>query len=212
MAATIVAVQCGALREAVYRFRYDVYVGEMRRRQSGADHVSRRLVDDLDDEGMLVAALDPAGRVIGTLRGNLFSEPAARKYERLYGLALTDGRRAVSSFTTRLMVAPDYRHTGLALALARARFDDVTRSRAVVDYIDCNDHLVTFFTRLGYLWQRCVEHPDYGRVNVMACPVDLEHLQRVASPLLPRRRRPRPAPAYALPEAAATSGEQAREH
>ena len=183
MGARIVIVDSSHLREEVYRFRYDVYVREMQR-QGDADHERRRLVDALDATGTLLAALDPAGRVVGTLRANMFHEPAAREYERLYELELTVAERRVCSLTTRMMLARAYRGTGLALSLARARFKIVVESDIARDYMDCNDHLVPFFSRLGYRRERCVVHPDYGEVTVMMCPMDLARFAAMRSPLL----------------------------
>ena len=184
MGARIVVVDSAHLREEVYRFRYDVYVREMRRPQPDADHDGGRLVDTLDEGGLLLAALGPSGRVIGTLRANLFDEPGALDYERLYGLALTDAERRVTSLTTRMMVAPGYRGSGLALALARKRFKSAIATGLARDYMDCNDHLVPFFSRLGYRAERRIVHPDYGEVTLMTCPVDLDRLAALRSPLL----------------------------
>jgi GNAT superfamily N-acetyltransferase len=184
MGTRIVIVDAPALREEVYRFRYDIYVREMRRTQRTADHADGRIVDPLDEGGTLLAALDAAGRVIGTLRGNMFHEPAAREYERLYELELSDRRRRITSLTTRLMIAPSYRGSGLALALARARFRSGVDSGTALDYIDCNDHLVPVFSRLGYRELRRVAHPDYGLVTVMMCPADPRYLAAIGSPLL----------------------------
>jgi GNAT superfamily N-acetyltransferase len=188
MGTRIVIVDAPALREEVYRFRYDIYVREMRRTQRTADHADGRIVDALDDAGILLAALDPAGRVIGTLRGNMFDEPAAREYERLYQLELSDRQRRITSLTTRLMIAPRYRGSGLALALARARFRSAVDRGSAFDYIDCNDHLVPLFSRLGYQEVRRVEHPDYGLVNVMMCTADTRHLEAIRSPLVVEMR------------------------
>src|SRR5262249_5545280 len=54
-------------KEAVYRFRYTVYVEEMGRYQGSADHEGRRLVEPEDVESFIVYARD-AGEVVGTAR------------------------------------------------------------------------------------------------------------------------------------------------
>ena len=43
-------------REAIYRFRYRIYVEEMGRYGSIADHQGKRLVEDDDTAGHLIAA------------------------------------------------------------------------------------------------------------------------------------------------------------
>ena len=52
---------------AVYRFRYHIYVEEMGRYTTTADHSARRLADPEDDRSCVVYATDGAD-VIGSLR------------------------------------------------------------------------------------------------------------------------------------------------
>ena len=54
-------------RRAVYRMRYDVYVEEMGRYQSVADHEQRMLYEDCDEQSRIsYAAVD--GEVVATAR------------------------------------------------------------------------------------------------------------------------------------------------
>src|SRR5712691_857618 len=55
--------------EAIYRFRYRIYVEEMNRRQFHADHFARRIEDPLDHSGYNFAAFQD-DEVVGVLRGN----------------------------------------------------------------------------------------------------------------------------------------------
>ncbi len=57
----------GAEREAVYRFRFDVYVEELGRYGAIADHANRLLADPEDDRSWIVYAT-AADDVIGSLR------------------------------------------------------------------------------------------------------------------------------------------------
>jgi len=57
-------------REAVYRFRYSVYVEEMNRPKKYADHASRKITDPLDEHGDIFAVFE-GPRVVGTVRVNL---------------------------------------------------------------------------------------------------------------------------------------------
>src|ERR1700730_12413972 len=54
-------------KEAVYRFRYSVYVEEMGRYQDTADHVGRRLVEAEDEHSWIFYARD-GDNVVGTAR------------------------------------------------------------------------------------------------------------------------------------------------
>src|SRR5215472_9032837 len=70
-------------KEAVYRFRYTVYVEEMGRYQGSADHDGRRLVEPEDVDSFIVYARD-AGEVVGTARltwgGTGFSQRQIDEY------------------------------------------------------------------------------------------------------------------------------------
>ena len=54
-------------KEAVYRFRYDVYVVEMNRYRSIADHERRQLREDVDDCSRLYIVTE-ADKAVGALR------------------------------------------------------------------------------------------------------------------------------------------------
>src|ERR1700694_2571781 len=70
-------------KEAVYRFRYSVYVEEMGRYQDTADHTNRRLVEPEDDHSLIFFATDGVD-VVATARltwgGDGFSDRQIRQY------------------------------------------------------------------------------------------------------------------------------------
>lgn len=173
MAIEIIDAADPAVREAVFRFRYDIYVREMRRQQKDADHDRGRVEDALDSTAVLLAARDTvSGRIVGTVRANIVAGSDLGIYERLYGLEhLTEAERAKTSITTRFMVERERRGTVLVVQLARALFARGVAAGVTTDYIDCNEPLVPFFARLGYEPMRAVEHPDYGVVRLMRLAV-----------------------------------------
>lgn len=186
MAIEIVDAVSPDLREAVFAFRYAIYVREMKRAQKDADHGVGRIEDALDASAVLLAARDTAtGRVAGTVRGNVLSDGGVGPYEDLYGLgSLTRADRRATSITTRLMIERHRRGTALAVQLASALFERGVERGIETDFIDCNAHPVPFFEGLGYRAVRMIRHPDYGAVTLMRLDVrDLTHLRRVGSPL-----------------------------
>ena len=56
--------------EALYRFRYKIYVEEMGRVQHDADHLNKKIRDDLDDGGHNLLAFKQ-GKLVGAARINL---------------------------------------------------------------------------------------------------------------------------------------------
>jgi hypothetical protein len=71
------------------------------------------------------------------------------------------------SLCTRLMIRPDWRHSPLAMRLSVAAFDLGLWHGIRFNFIDCNDHLADFFTRMGYVLTHRATHEEYGEVNAM---------------------------------------------
>jgi len=174
-------------QEAIYRFRYRIYVKLMRRRQEHVDHRLRTVQEPLDDRGQIAFAM-ARGRVVATLRTNYLDDPAAEYYRRLYRSDLFEevqlNRMTV---TSKLMIAPEFRGTSLVLRLVAYMTRQLHYKEGVLfDLIDCNAPLVPFFERLGYDSHigRAL-HREYGRVQPMFIALrDLEHLAARRSPLL----------------------------
>lgn len=172
-------------REAIFRLRYRVCVDEMASPQKDADHQRRRIEDALDRHGLILGAWRGA-ELIGTVRANLLRDGGIGLYRDLYGLdRLTYREFRHTSITTRLMVLPRMRHTRVAVGLATALYALGLNRGILFDHIDCNAHLVPFFTHLGYRIHRSAVHPEYGEVTVMRLNlIDSAHLQSVNSPFL----------------------------
>jgi len=83
VAAEVKLVATDAEREAVYRFRYDIYVEEMGRQQQYADHTRRRVVEPFDKTGHVFGAFSH-GQLIGTVRTNCARDSDLDYYTDLY--------------------------------------------------------------------------------------------------------------------------------
>lgn len=181
-------------REQLYSFRYRVYVEEMGRVQKYADHEARSIRDPLDLTGHNLIALEGT-RIVGCIRINFAENGGLDYYRRLLEMdSLVPGYPQQVSLCTRLMVAPEMRGSALALRLCTASYDYGWRHGIRWNFIDCNDHLVGFFRRLGYLWTHRAVHEEYGDVNGMCLDLrDKAHLTACKSPFLRsnanRRRR-----------------------
>lgn len=189
-----------AERDEVHAFWYRIYVQEMKRLLDDplTDHQQKRVFDPLADFGNLFIARNEDGQVVGTVLSTCAGKGRLGKYEQLYGLTEFDqAKRSKLSITTKLMVDPKLRRTRLALLMARRGYELLLEQGMDQDYIDCNDHLVPFFEKLGYLPHLGrIEHPAYGSVNSMVINLrDAEHLKAVGSPFL--RALPKTQPAAA---------------
>jgi hypothetical protein len=175
-----------SMRNEVYRFRYRIYVEQMGLRQKYADHVRKRVVEPLDDTARIYAAhLD--GNVVGTIRGNRFSELPTAYYRKLYRIDdRFPFRPDEMSLTTKLMFDPALRGSlyPIRMIVHYAR-DFNARRPCKIDFVDCRRWLLPFFLKLGYVdYLGWVFHNEYGSVRPLFCPADqVDRLQRLRSPL-----------------------------
>jgi hypothetical protein len=137
-------------KEAVYRFRYSVYVEEMGRYQGSADHAGRRLVEPEDDVSWVFYARE-GDDVVGTARlswgGKGFSERQVDEYSVSPFLAdLPHGHLAIGE---RVMVTPRLRGTGLVDQLMNARNDVAVEHDVRIQFSACEPHLLSLYLGQG---------------------------------------------------------------
>ncbi|MEM7083146.1 MAG: GNAT family N-acetyltransferase [Pseudomonadota bacterium] len=187
----IVIGQPGADLSPVKRFWYDVYVTEMGRHVESANHERRELDDPRAASGILIVA-QADDRVVGTLICTASTSGNLGEYESFYEMSALGAIHPTSTaIVTKLMVTPEYRHTSLSVRIACELYRLAVPMGLHHAIIDCNDHLLPMFQRLGFTqWREPAQHPDYGRVNILKLDcLDMAHLERVQSPLVPIARR-----------------------
>jgi hypothetical protein len=138
-------------KEAVYRFRYSVYVEEMGRYQNTADHTNRRLVEPEDDHSLIFFATDGAD-VVATARltwGRVgFSERQIRQYSLQPFLdELPVERMAVGE---RAMVEPQRRGSGLLDDLREHAQGLVEDDDIRIVFGACEPHLLSLYLGMGH--------------------------------------------------------------
>ena len=164
------------------QLRYKIYVHEMNRPQAYADHQSQTIIDPLDATAVNLVAL-VEDRMVGTQRVNSLSDGRIPSYEEFYEIETHPDHVQRSSICTRFMVLPEYRGTSIPLKLAVASYAEGLKRGCRFNYIDCNDHLVGFFERLGYVEKFVKHHDEYGHVHCMVLAIeDRDHLVRCRSP------------------------------
>jgi Acetyltransferase (GNAT) family len=182
---SVIPVGSDELRDYVFRMRYYVYVDIMQRKQIHADHGRKTIREPMDEKGLLYLGLKD-GQVIGTVRHNRLDDPSAAYYRTFYrGAWFGEGRANKIQITTKLMVLPQHQRSRSAVQLIAGYAEYGYRSGIEVDLIDCNEHLVRLFRKLGYFthtgWSF---HKEYGRVLPMFLAVDaIKYLQQIRSPL-----------------------------
>ena len=178
-------VRTAAELRDVGQFRHAVYVEEMGR-HADSPTPSRLLVDALDEGAYIIAAWRGT-EVVGTVRISLCGSSDIGAYERWYRAPAVAGtawplRTAV---LTRLMVAPAFRRTTLSARLCGRCFSFGLAKGVTCALMDCNEHLLPYFARIGWKLRGSFVHPDYGRVFTHSFDLtDAEHLLGLRSPIL----------------------------
>ena len=171
-------------KDAVYRFRYNIYVKEMKFFQEIADQKRAMLKDELDENGDVFIALKN-DEIIGTVASNYSSTSNIAKYEKLYEMVnLGKFHPRKTSIATKLMVAPKYRGSYLAVRLILSMYAKWLKDGVKYNVMSCSFEMQEFYQRLGYkVYKQSIKFPTIGEAAVMLLDVeDLEHLQVVKSP------------------------------
>ena len=152
-------------RDAIYSFRYSVYVEEMGRYQGTADHENRRLAEPEDEHSWLFFARE-GDEVVATGRltwgGDRFSDRQIEHYrlrpflEELPAEAMAVGER--------LMVAPKYRGSGLVEELLARSSDLVGGHDVRIVFGACEPHLLSLYLGMGQRTyaDRNINSPEAG--------------------------------------------------
>lgn len=173
-------------REAAYRLRYEVYIGELGHRQSAADHRRRIIREPLDASALiLIACL--RDRIVGTVRTSFGGVSDFGSLAALHGMAdagpcYPDG----VSLTSQLVIDPGFRNGRVFRALATAAFRAALSAGIAIDFIDCEQRLMPMYAWLGYraTHELPFEHPGLGPRHSMHLWTDRDYLRSVRSPLL----------------------------
>jgi len=179
-------------REAVFRFRYSVYVEELGRKLGNADHSKRWVYDDEDDKPytILFYTTDEEGDLTGTARVRHWhrgevpdKDYRAFSMERFEGL----GELATAEIG-RLMIRPDYRGQLGLVSIACAIYEECAGELGVdMAFLNCATGLVRHYRLLGFRTYlgRLVPTPDGIEVPLVLFPADQAYLERTGCLVAP---------------------------
>jgi CRP-like cAMP-binding protein/predicted GNAT family N-acyltransferase len=174
-----------AEREAIYRFRYSVYVDEMGKSLSYADEERKMLYDALDASAEHFMGL-VNGEVVACARLNQASDPNLDEELRdLYRLdAWAEFQPEAVSLSSRLMVAQPWRGSAVlgSLLLELYRY---SRERGIrFNFLNCAPSLLDLYEQMGY--RRYADgfiDPDVGyRIPMVFMAEDVDYMKQVHSP------------------------------
>jgi predicted GNAT family N-acyltransferase len=176
------------VRRAVYRLRYDVYVEEMGRYQSVADHEQRMLYEEVDKQSRIsYAAID--GEVVATARLTWGGDgPFPQRMIDQYGLApfLAELPASAIAVGERGMVRPRLRGTDVLFKMMIAGRERVSERRIQLIFGDCEPHLLNLYLSLGMRTysKTNINSPEAGYlIPIVTVVEDIEYLRQIKSPM-----------------------------
>ncbi|WP_416667681.1 cyclic nucleotide-binding domain-containing protein [Egbenema bharatensis] len=183
-------------KQQIYRFRYQVYVEEMRKKPKAANHTARILTDPLDETSILLYVTH-ADEIIATLRRNFLdaSKLPETIQEKLSIADFTHPKHQLS-ISTRLMIAPQWRRSVMVGAIVAEAYRQGRERDLQFDFVHCAPWLVPFYENLGY--RRYTDHfldSDTGlQIPMILVMEDVEHLRTVRSPFYRLARKQKNTP------------------
>jgi hypothetical protein len=184
----IVTANTRDLLQRIYRFRYGIYVDELKFEHPDANHESMTLTDELDEYSTNFALVEEGGAIAATLRctlldrlpnpspviAHLFLEPFVERF----------GLPALAT-TSRFMFAPEYRRTAEIVKLASAGFRLAREAGVRFNFGDTNPIWLEYFERLGYRrYAGGVNDPVFGyHLPIVMLMRDLDHFRSARSPI-----------------------------
>ncbi|MCP4378684.1 MAG: GNAT family N-acetyltransferase, partial [bacterium] len=113
-------------REAIYRFRYQVYVKELKRDYPDADHDRQWLRDDTDEKDYAVNLyMGPIDQIVGVVRLLIWApQQVPDHYHQLFSMEVFPGidKTGVSELG-RLMISPSVRGKSIFPSLIKAAYE-----------------------------------------------------------------------------------------
>lgn len=187
MRSGIYTAETEAEKQAVYRFRYEIYVEEMGRYAGVADHENRLFREAEDETARIFYAVED-GQVVATSRlswgGDApFSERLIEHYQLAPFLAeLPADTMAVGE---RGMVVPRLRGSEIFRKLGQGSQEWISRNRIQLIFGACEPHLLSL-----YLGQGCrtfakknINSSDAGYlIPIVTVIEDVEYLRAIGSP------------------------------
>jgi hypothetical protein len=192
-------------RSKIYRFRYQVYVEEMGKLLTDADHRRRLIIDDLDDDRGLHFYARAGSQIVGAMRLHIGQAGDFPSYlienmalDRFQKFAANNPASQLS-YTSKTMVDPRYRRSQAFYLLSATLYDTLRRQDCPFNFTVGAPYMVALYEQLGhrrYKSNFCI--PGYGYMAPMVILTeDVDHLRRVRSPLWRIARKLENSPASA---------------
>jgi len=163
-------------REQVFKLRYQIYVEELGWLQNCANyepnHEQKKVEEQLDVSGKIFLAFKER-EFVGSVRMNYAKNLDSEYYANLYQMSkhAGDAHPLYTSIIARLMVQNHWRGSGIGLKLMQACYKQQLIDGIKLNFIDCENHMISFFQNLGYKLIETFDYQVYGTGNLMMLDV-----------------------------------------
>ena len=174
-------------KEAVYRFRYEIYVAEMGRYRAIADH-ERRSFSEPEDETARIFYAAEGGEVVATSRMSWggdapFSERLIDHY--MLEPFLAEASPEIMAVGERGMVKPDLRGSPIFTELGMKTLEFINENRIQLIFGACEPHLLSRYVSQGSrtFSKKNINSAEAGYlIPIVVVVEDIEYLRRIRSP------------------------------
>ena len=176
-------------KDAVFSFRYEVYVEELQKNHIQADHQQRMIYDQADSFSLLYYCMKESA-LISRVRSQRGAEGSFRNEDATY-FQIDDFEQVCHyhemAIVDRLMVAKSHRHGPLGHEMMLATYLDGLRLGTKVCFITCEEKLLNMYFRYGFrrYGQPAALSNGEGRFKLVLYLCDRAYLQQAGSPFLP---------------------------
>jgi hypothetical protein len=174
-------------KRGVFRLRYDIYVEEMGRYRSIADH-ENRLLSEPEDETSRIFYAAQDGRVVGTARFSWGGDaPFTERLVEHYQLApfLKELPREAIAVGERGMVVPEMRGSEIFKQLGHETRRFLNAKRVQLMFGACEPHLLPLYIGNGArtFAEKNINSTESGYlIPIVSVLEDIEYLRRIGSP------------------------------
>lgn len=133
------------------------------------------------DESVCTLYAEWEGKAVGCVRC-FFEKPSAEDLSKR-GLNVPEGFHKVA-LTDRLLIMPEFRQSRAVLHLVNEIYRQALLESTHLALMECEDHLLKFYKRMGFRPYRYVQYEYGGRYQLFINPWDINHLETVRSPFV----------------------------
>jgi hypothetical protein len=185
----LVTADTSELLRAICRFRYRIYVKELKFDHPDANHALLELTDQLDQHSTNFALVEKDGTIAASLRCTLLGklpdpDPLVTRLS-IQPFAERFGLAALAT-TSRFMFAPEHRRTPEIIKLACAGAKLAREAAVRFNFGDTNPVWLEYFERLGYRrFAKAVNDRVFGyHLPIVMLMRDLAYLRSAGSPVV----------------------------